>query len=380
MKSSDLHTTLKEGGYEFFSGVPCSYFTSLLKHLTKDRSVIYVAAPNEGLAASIAAGATLAGKRSSVFLQNSGLGNLVNPLTSLCIPYQIPILFFASGRHYGIEDEPQHEVMGSSMHAMLRSLGVYIEDLSERKDEASNQIARMQLELLEKRKPIFLVVKKGALEQDVEEAYRIPTNTKDEGSYEDDIPNENLMSRTAALRAISSSLSERDAVISTTGTISRELFALEDRPGNFYMQGSMGHAAGIGLGVALNSEKRTVVIDGDGALLMHMGILSTIGYHQPRNLTHIVIDNEAYESTGSQPTTSSSVNFAALAHFCSYKRSVLCSDPDKLEDLLRNLTGEGPNFIHVKVSSSENKEPPRITRKISQPDLAKRFSMFLSTQ
>lgn len=370
MKSQTLYTLLKENKYSFFSGVPCSYFTSLYDHILEDKTGLYVAAPHEGLATSIAAGAVLAGKKAAVIIQNSGLGNTINPVTSLCIPYGIPLLFFVSGRAYQIDDEPQHRIMGTRMHAMLQTLGMSVYDLSENGEE----LVRSDREISETKKPVALVVKKGLLEQDKEEKqHRKGSISSSSPIYTE--TNSERMSRTTALQTIAQ-YTNACAVITTTGTSSREFFTLADRAGHFYMQGSMGHAAGIGLGVALNTPKKVVVVDGDGALLMHMGILSTIGYHQPKNFVHLVIDNEAYESTGNQYTTP--VDFAQVAASCSYTFSAYCSTQQSLEKLLQKvLSMDGPSLIHIKVGPSDKKEVPRITNALSQPELAQRFMDFL---
>ena len=370
MKSHVLYALLKERKYSFFSGVPCSYFTSLYNHILDDKAIQYIAAPHEGLATSIAAGAVLAGKKAAVIIQNSGFGNTINPVTSLCIPFGIPLIMFVSGRAYQIKDEPQHSVMGNSMHAMLRAIGVQVYDLGEQGEE----IVRSDAEAHETKKPIALVVKKGLLEQDKEGPQQRITLPQTSTPVCMNKTHER-MSRTIALQTIAQH-TNGCAVITTTGTSSREFFTLADRDGHFYMQGSMGHAAGIGLGVALNTHKKVVVVDGDGALLMHMGILSTIGFYQPKNLVHIVIDNEAYESTGSQYTTP--VDFAQVAASCYYAFSSSCSTRSSFEKELQNaLLKDGPSLIHVKVGPSEKAEVPRITKALSQPELAQRFMNFL---
>ena len=378
MKSYDLYSILKAEKFDFLSGVPCSYFSSLFNHILDDRSMKYVAAPNEGLATSIVAGAAMAGKKGAVIMQNAGLGNAINPITSLCINYKIPMLFFISGRAYGSEDEPQHKVMGESMHAIMKAISMPSYDLSDKKDEAQRQIAEARAEAFGKGIPVALVVKKGMLEKDKTDCAR----QQPAGSvpcYYTNPWREDRMSMTAALKTITSSLDDNTALISTTGTISRELSVIKDVPGNFYMQGSMGHAAGIGLGVALSNPKKVVVLDGDGALIMHMGILSAIGYYAPKNLMHVVLDNETYESTGSQFTTSCITDFARIAYECEYSASTNCSDTKTLEETVKDLAScAGPSFLHAKVGKSESKSVPRVTKLLSQPQLTARFSSFLA--
>ena len=376
MKSEELYSILKEEKYTFFSGVPCSYFNSLYSYILEDKSMFYVTAANEGLATSIAAGATLSGRKSGVIMQNSGLGNAINPITSLCVNYEIPLLFLISGRGYGgIKDEPQHMTMGGAMHKILTSCSLQSFDLSDKMEESYRIFRSAQSFNLQKKKPFGLIIRKDILEKE-KEYYKIDTPILQPGFlFEENTSS--FIDRYSAIAAIIKNIESNTALISTTGTISREIFSIEDRKGNFYMQGSMGHAVGIGLGVSLSTKKKVVVIDGDGALIMHMGILSTIGRYQPKNLVHIVLDNESYESTGSQPTSSNTTNFAKIAHACNYRNSFYVDQEKSLEEALRSsLLEDGPSLIHTKIDNS-SKKPPRITEAISQPELAERFSNFL---
>jgi phosphonopyruvate decarboxylase len=170
-------------------------------------------------------------------------------------------------------------------------------------------------------------------------------------------------------------LGARDVVVATTGYISREVFGRIDRPGNFYMQGSMGHAAALALGVAaaIDERSRVVVIDGDGAALMHLGVLSTIGYVAPPNLIHVVLDNEGYTSTGDQPTTSARTDLAQVAAACGYRETFMCLDGNAFGRALKQcFQRSGPAFITCKINSQLTEPLPRVTSSYSPEENLKR--------
>jgi phosphonopyruvate decarboxylase len=159
--------------------------------------------------------------------------------------------------------------------------------------------------------------------------------------------------------------------------IARELYKVADRPGNFYMQGSMGHAISIGLGLCGGDSRKVIVLDGDGAILMHMGSLSTVGYYRPRDLIHVVLDNEAYGTTGNQQTTSPTTNFATIAIACGYVSGVTCSTTNELKTALRDaFEKRGPSLIRVKVNQMEKRDVPRITQQYTPEQNAQRFTAF----
>ena len=184
------------------------------------------------------------------------------------------------------------------------------------------------------------------------------------------------LTRAEAVACVVDALPEDAVAVSTTGLISRELFASRDLPSNFYMQGSMGHAMAIGLGIALERSTRpVVVIDGDGAVLMHMGTLSTVGYYAPGNLVHVVLDNEAYESTGSQATTSARTRLEEVARACGYRSVRRCSRRRELRSALQAVRrGDGPAFVLVKVSQAAAAEPARVTTRYAPVDTTRRVS------
>lgn len=364
--AADLCTLLADRGYTFYTGVPCSTFKQLINHVLGRRDLQFVMAANEGAALGVAAGAWLGGRKPVVILQNSGVGNLVNPLTSLSAPYRIPALMLISARAYpdGKGDEPQHSLIGASIRELLSAFGIHRIDLPRDGPGIAAAIAEADERVTAREECVAVMV---------------PDHTIGGNAEAPEWKRAFPLTRAEALRIVASRVREEDAVVSTTGMISRALFAAHDRAGNFYMQGSMGHARAIALGIALaRPERRVITIDGDGATLMHMGSLSTVGHYRPRNLVEIVIDNEAHGSTGNQHTTSSSTDMAAVASACSYARAWSCATAEELEAALDDaLSGGGPQFILVKTNREENGALPRITTRYAPDDIARAVRGFL---
>jgi phosphonopyruvate decarboxylase len=356
---------LIERGFTGATGVPCSYFAGPIEWLSREER--YVPAANEGAALAIAAGAALAGSRTAVLAQNSGLGNLINPLTSLQMTYDIPVLAFVSLRGWPdpSRDEPQHAVMGQATARLLDAIGAArwlltaaATDLDGILDEAERELARGR--------PAFVLVEKGAV-------------TGEGRGPQGDPPAR--CTRDQVLRAILPDLRDLP-IISTTGYTSRELFALGDADNHFYMQGSMGHAAAVGLGLsrALPGERPVVVLDGDGAALMHLGTMSTIGSTAPANLVHVLFDNGSYESTGAQATTSATTEFVRIGLACGYRRALECSQLGDVRSALREmLSTPGPHLLVVRVASGGPTAPPRATSAMSAPQMHRRFRSWVSS-
>lgn len=350
--ADDFCAALASRGFTRGTGVPCSYFSGPIDVLS--RAGRYVPAANEGAAFALAAGAAMAGSPTAVFLQNSGLGNLVNPLTSLHLVYDVGVLAFVSLRGWPdpAGDEPQHAVMGPATAALLDVLGVRWwllgADLGAVLDAAGEE--------LERGRPAFVLVPKGTVGGITRTAVPVPG-----------------VSRTDVLRAMLPALSGA-AVVSTTGYTSRELFAAGDADNHFYMQGSMGHAAAVGLGLALGQDRPVVVLDGDGAALMHLGTLSTIGATAAPNLVHVVFDNGSYESTGAQSTTSGTTDFVHIGLSVGYASARAASGADEASALLRTmLAGDGPHLLVVRVAPEVGAAPPRATAALTAPEIHHRF-------
>ncbi len=360
----DFVKNLQDQRFDFFTGVPCSFFQDAINCVLDTRELQYTIVPNEGSALAAASGASMAGRSSCVMIQNSGFGNLINPLTSLNMIYRIPVLLLISGRAYGIPDEPQHEIIGKTMGQLLDVLGIQHRDLP--KDAAAMAIALGEAVQTMKatRLPYAFFVKKGTI-----------------GDYRPrKVSLKYPLKRIEAIRIIAKLLTGDEYLISTTGMPSRELFSVCDRARNFYMQGSMGHAPSIGLGLALsNSDKKVILLDGDGALLMHMGILSSIGHYRPKNLYHVVLDNESYETTGDQDTTSPTTDFKKIAAACGYLVSEDAVTESELRSQLnRILKKDGPAFLRVKINRLPTPEIPRITTKYRSEQIADNFSAELT--
>lgn len=332
----ELPSALTELGYRFATGVPCSTFQQVIEHFGATGAGRYIAAANEGAALSLAAGAAMAGVKSLVLLQNSGLGNLVNPLTSLVTLYEIAVLVLVSVRD--AEDGPQHRLMGRSTGPLLRELDVPVFSLSGTCGGAAVVLAAAERELAAGRTAFVLVPP-------------VPFSASDRPQAPADRAPAAAFTRGRAIATIAAWLTDQH-VVSTTGYISRDLCGQHDQPSNFYMQGSMGHALAIGLGVAIARPRaEVVVLDGDGALLMHLGTLSTVGAVAPANLTHIVLDNGVYESTGHQPTTSPSTRLEQVAAACGYRRAEVVADDGALARFLSShRPGGGPTLLRVMIS------------------------------
>ena len=365
LSTTILLDLLKQQNYQFFSGVPCSNFADLFEQVSRDRDMASVPAANEGSALAFAVGATLAGWRSVVALQNSGLGNIINPLTSLVQVNGVPTLLLVSVRGHVEEpgDEPQHRIMGASTHALLDQLAIPWSEF-----DATSQgfvAALLQAEEAFKRSQSFaILVRKGQLSASL----GVVTDGRQQA---EGYP----LSVGSALEIVSEALHPTDLVVSTTGFISRELFRLSDRPSNFYMQGSLGHCSAVAAGVALaHPSRRVVALDGDGAVLMHMGVLSTIGHASPPNFLHIVLDNEGYVSTGKQQSTSVNSSLEAVAMACGYRAVSRCLNAEELsEAIVRSLSTEGPHFLLCKVNQFHAQSLPRVTSRHSPEENKQAF-------
>jgi len=386
MQIEDFGNILKQHGVQHGAGVPCSFFTPLVNYMTVDPGLDYVSATSEGEAVAIAAGLTTAGKPAFALMQNSGLGNAVNPITSMLYIYKMPVVLLVSHRgEPGKPDEPQHELMGQITEELSKLCGLRTHVFDPERFES--ELRQMQLDSL----PTAFVVRKGRLEGGpkapplsirVTSRGRMPDN---EGTFSPVLCREEALAVIAPL--LNGGLDGKSdtnaaAVVATTGKMSRELWELDDRDNSksnrFYMVGSMGCAAGFGLGIARAQPKRPViVVDGDGALLMKLGSLATIGSLAPTNLHHIVLDNGAHESTGGQPTPSPAVDFALMAIAAGYRSAATVSDPKELLAMAeRQLSSDGPTLLRVMITTGARDDLGR--PKLSPRDNYLRFSAFLA--
>jgi len=307
--------------------------------------------------------------------QNSGLGNAVKPLTSLNAPFRIPTLLVATWRGQpGLADEPQHELMGAITPALLDTLRIPHMAFPATADEIGPAIAAMSASLAETRLPFAFIMEKGSVRDDGLSKTTPPIRPA--GERADYRVLAEPPTRFAILERLLESAPDSAAIVASTGKCGRELFTLSDRPQHLYQVGSMGCAASMGLGVALNTTRPVIVLDGDGAALMKLGAMATIGAEGPENLVHIILDNGVHDSTGGQPTVSASVDFAGVALSCGYSGAALADDPNGfVQAFAAALENPGPHLIHVRIRPGSSDSLGRPT--LSPRDVADRFKAFL---
>jgi phosphonopyruvate decarboxylase len=379
IQSQNFISACTSRGYSFYTGVPCSFLKPLINYVIQNPDVDYIAATSEGEAVGIAAGAHLAGRKSVVMCQNSGLGNMVNPLTSLNFPFRIPLLLIVTLRGEShLNDEPQHELMGQITGELLNTLRIPWAFFPTETEKVAMVLERAESEMTKTGLPFALIMKKGSVDK-TDLVYDFTTGTKSlavpEGEFR--YEPENRMSRFETIRVIREAFCNDDAIIATAGKIGRELFTLGDTKNQLYVVGSMGCAAGIGFGIQyVKPNQRVIVLDGDGAVLMKMGTIATIGYYKPEQFVHIILDNETYESTGGQRSVSPTVDFCHIAAACGYRQCYRADTKSDLISAINSLTEFiGPSLIHVKVSSGSASDLGRPTLKPYQ--VKERFMEFL---
>jgi len=373
---------LLEGqGYDFFTGVPCSMISSLIATLEAHPRLPYIPAVREDVAVGMAAGAWLAGRRPMVLMQNSGLGTSLNALVSLSLMYRLPALLLVTWRGHDGKDAPEHILMGEISPSLLEMIRIPHRILSAK--TIADDIAWGRAESDRLSQPVALLlppnVLRGAAEGEPSASKREASGSNSEGepsAFENrgrpiEPPRDDRtplpaprISRFDALRAAVAALTT-EPVVHANGYICRESFAVKDRSENFYMIGSMGMASAIGLGVALTVPTRpTVVFDGDGNLLMSLGILPMIGggpvmgHGRPANLVHVVFDNALYGSTGNQLSPSRTVGLHRIARAAGYERATAVAGGDELHAAVAAaLAGGGPSFILARVTGEEQPAP-----------------------
>ena len=355
---------LEAQGYDFFTGVPCSMVESLIATLETHPRLPYVPAVREDVAVGLAAGAWLGGRRPMVRVQNSGLGTSLNALVSLSLMYRLPALLLVTWRGHAGKDAPEHLLMGEISPDLLEMIRIPHRVLSPR--TVADDVAWGRTESERLSQPVALLLPPGLLET---ASHAAPLAAGPGGPLpapalpEAPVPAPRI-SRFEALRAAVAALSG-EPVVHANGYICRESFAVKDRIESFYMIGSMGLASAIGLGVALAAPRRpTVVFDGDGNLLMNLGILPMIGggpllgRGRPGNLTHVVFDNALYGSTGNQASPSRAVGLHRIAQAAGYERAVAVAGADELHAAVAGaLAGGGPSFILARVTGEEQPVP-----------------------
>lgn len=351
--------TLQQHDIDFFAGVPDSLLKSVCAYLQDEVPAEQnIITANEGAAVGLGAGYHLAtGKVPVIYMQNSGLGNIVNPLLSLTDKevYNIPLLLLIGWRgEPGIKDEPQHVKQGKVTLSLLEALGIHYEVLTTDAVALPEQLSKVLAYIQRTNEPVALVVRKDTFE---------PYTRRNS-----DVQTVYPLGREQAIGLVISALQEQDAVVSTTGMISRELFELREAGGkgharDFLTVGSMGHASQIALGIALRQpDRRVYCFDGDGAVLMHMGSLPVIGSLAPRNLVHVVFNNGAHDSVGGQPTVGFATDFPAIAAAGGYQRTYSVATEEALYKVLQTIDKQsGPILIEIKVRKGARKDLGRPT-------------------
>lgn len=350
---------LEEKNINFFTGVPDSLLKNICAYIedNKDENHNIIAA-NEGAAMGLATGHYLAtGEIPVVYMQNSGEGNIINPLASLTDKevYNIPILLIIGWRgRPGVHDEPQHIKQGKVTLPLLETMEIKYTILSKDENEFTNQLNDV-IEYMAKTKESFAFI----VEKDTFEDYKLQNNQQ----YE------NLeMSREEAIQIVADSLDENTVIVSTTGMISRELFEYransnQTHEKDFLTVGSMGHASQIALGIALEkSNHKIYCFDGDGATIMHMGSMAIIGSKHPENYIHIIFNNGAHDSVGGQPTVGLQINIPEIAKALNYKKVFSIKDRMSLKEVLNKINGEkGPIMLEIQVKKGNRKDLGRPT-------------------
>jgi len=378
IEADDFLEPARQAGFGFYVGVPCSFLDPFINRAMGHPDLDYVTAASEGEAVAIASGAWLAGRETVVMFQNSGLGNAVNPLTSLNYPFRIPTLLITTWRAGpGLKDEPQHELMGEITPELLDLMKIRRRPFPKSQDDVAVVIDAAASSMSGSGQPFALIMEKGDV------ASSPPTDSGfidlARGQSSDWRKDGTRPTRMVTMERMLADLPDTAGVIATTGKCGRELFTLADRPQHLYQVGSMGCAAAMALGVALNSDRPVIALDGDGALLMKMGSLATIGAYAPSNLTHIVLDNGTYDSTGGQPTVSPGVDFADVARGCGYANVFKCDDLEGFSRALdESLKKPGPNLLHMHIQPGSMDKLGRPT--IPPHEVARRFRAFVVSE
>ena len=367
-----FYDTLASYDIDFYAGVPDSLLKNLCAYITDHADVAHnIIAANEGGAMGLAAGHYLATSQIPVvYMQNSGEGNIINPLASLTDPdvYNIPVLLVIGWRGKpGVHDEPQHVKQGKVTTGLLNVMGIDYTVLSKDEDKAESQIKKA-IDYMQATKQCYALV----IEKDTFEDYKLQNVEK----------NDLTLSREEAIQTVAAAIGEKDVIVSTTGMISRELFEYrtamnESHERDFLTVGSMGHASQIALGIALAKQDRKVwCFDGDGASIMHMGSMAIVANKAPKNYIHVVFNNGAHDSVGGQPTVGLKIDLPAVAKAVGYKNVYSIDRKDALEKQLSIIRSalplgssknsqlsinEFPIFLEIRVKKGNRKDLGRPT-------------------
>ena len=353
IRPSYFYDLLLKNGTDFFAGVPDSLLKNFCAYVTDNAPAEkHIISANEGSATGLACGYHFAtGRIPMIYMQTSGEGNMVNPLMSIADPdvYSVPMLIVIGWRgEPGVHDEPQHVKQGKVTCTLLDAMQVPYEILSENEEDLPAQFEKAYKYIKENNAQYAFVIRKGTFDE-----YKLQKNEAVNGN----------MSREEAIEKIMLSAAPSTAFVSTTGMASRELYELRDKHGmshekDFLTVGGMGHASQIALTIAMNKKDRQVYcIDGDGAAIMQMGGMATIGSRKPNNYVHFILNNGAHDSVGGQPTVGRQIDLCAIARGCGYENVVKAETPEALEAVLKDKkTKEMLTFVEVIVTKGARKD------------------------
>lgn len=363
--------TLVSNGVDFFSGVPDSLLKDFCAYLTKNvPNKHHIIAANEGGAVALGVGFHLAtGKIPLIYMQNSGLGNAINPLMSIADPdvYSIPLILLIGWRgEPGVKDEPQHAKQGPVTLSLLEAMGIPYVHITDETKDVEKKIETYVNNARHQSRPVAIIISKGTFSQYF---------------FECDSSDDRIISRENAIESIITSIPQTYRIVSTTGMASRELYELRDKLGethssDFLNIGGMGHSSHIAAALSLFSNDKIICLDGDGAVLMHMGSLAINGTIGCNNLIHVVLNNGAHDSVGGQPTVGLKVKFTQIAKACGYSHVCTVSDCSAIQNFLKiTETVPGPHFLEIIVSKGARKDlgRPKEESLISKEKFMRRF-------
>ena len=360
IEASQFVGSAKRLGFDFWAGVPCSFLTPFINYTIGDTELTYISSANEGDAVAAASGAALGGHRSVAMMQNSGLGNAVSPLTSLNQVFRIPVLLIITLRgEPGKPDEPQHELMGQITLELLETMRIPWGWFPDRKEDVDKALQTAVSEMDSSGRPYAMIMKKGMVAP-----YPLgQTSGCEKSDIDDDSKAKSMESQLPSRHDVLKELVactdiSETVLIASTGFSGRELYAIDDRPNQLYMVGSMGCAASLGLGLSIvRPDKNIIVIDGDGAALMRLGNMATVGACAGNNYYHLLLDNHVHESTGGQGTVSSTVDFPAVAAACGYQSIFKTTAGSRKIDSF--LQAKAPAFKHIETRRGVPEGLPR---------------------
>ena len=362
----------RERGFEWYAGVPCSYLTPFINYVLQDPSLHYVSMANEGDAVALIAGVALGGtargghRRGISMMQNSGLGNAVSPLTSLTWTFRLPQLLIVTWRGQpGVHDEPQHQLMGPITPAMLDTMEIRWELFPTEPEAIGPALDRAVAHMDTTGRPYALVMQKGsvssyALKPGADAIAVRPARTAVIASSGHVAPAARVTRQEALREVVARTSPTSTVVLASTGFCGRELYAVDDRPNQLYMVGSMGCIVPLALGLALaRPDLQVIALDGDGAALMRLGAFATVGAYGPPNLWHLLLDNGVHDSTGAQATVSPNVAFAEIAAACGYAAALDTDTLGRISEWLESPRVDGPRFARLLTRPGSPADLPR---------------------